>query len=78
MLVNGPRRRDVRQGGLWAGPYAILALFLSVLTASSSMGIAMSLAYYFAELILVRILGGLFDWFNSVTNFLLGANTPPG
>ena len=56
-------------------PYAILALFLSVLTASSSMGIAMSLAYYFAELILVRILGGLFDWFNSVTNFLLGANT---
>ena len=56
-------------------PYAILALFLTVLTASSSMGIAMSLAYYFAELILVRILGGLFDWFNSVTNFLLGANT---
>ena len=56
-------------------PYAILALFLSVLTASSSMGIAMSLAYYFAELILVRILGGLFDWFNNVTNFLLGANT---
>ena len=35
----------------------------------------MSLAYYFAELILVRILGGLFDWFNNVTNFLLGANT---
>ena len=57
-------------------PYTVLALFLTVLTASSSMGIAMSLAYYFAELILVRILGGLFDWFNSVTNFLLGANTP--
>ncbi len=56
-------------------PYAILALFLTVLTASSSMGIAMSLAYYFAELILVRILGGLFDWFSNVTNFLLGANT---
>ena len=56
-------------------PYAILALFLSVLTASSSMGIAMSLAYYFAELILVRILGGLFDWFSNVTDYLLGANT---
>ena len=35
----------------------------------------MSLAYYFAELILVRILGGLFDWFDNVTDFLLGANT---
>ncbi len=56
-------------------PYVVLALFLTVLTSSSSMGIAMSLAYYFAELILVRILGGLFDWFNNVTNFLLGANT---
>ena len=56
-------------------PYAILALFLTVLTASSSMGIAMSLAYYFAELILVRILGGLFDWFSNVTDYLLGANT---
>ena len=56
-------------------PYAILALFLSVLTSSSSMGIAISLAYYFVELILVQVLGGLFDWFNNVTDFLLGANT---
>ena len=55
-------------------PYAILALFLSVLTASSSMGIAFSLAYYFAESILVAILGGLFDWFSNVTDFLLGPN----
>ena len=52
--------------------YAMLAIFLSVLTSSSSMGIAFSLAYYFAEFILVRILGGLFDWFENVSNFLLG------
>ena len=56
-------------------PYAILALFLSVLTSSSSMGIAMSLAYYFAELILGRILGDLFAWFDNVSDFLIGFNT---
>ena len=39
-------------------PYVILALFLSVLTSSSSMGIAISLSYYFTESILVGILGG--------------------
>ena len=55
-------------------PYLIVALFLSVLTASSSMGIAISLAYYFVEAILVRILGGLFDWFNNVSDLLLGPN----
>ena len=55
--------------------YAILALFLTVLTSSSSMGIAMSLAYYFAEFILGRILGDLFAWFDNVSDFLLGANT---
>ena len=53
-------------------PYAILALFLSVLTSSSSMGIAFSLAYFFVESILVQILGGLFDWFSNVTDLLLG------
>ena len=55
-------------------PYVILALFLSVLTSSSSMGIAISLSYYFTESILVGILGGMFDWFSTVTNFLLGPN----
>ena len=55
-------------------PYAILTLFLTVLTSSSSMGIALSAAYYFFDLILVRILGGLFDWFNNVSDFLLGTN----
>ena len=64
-------------------PYAILAVFLSVLTSSSSMGIALSLAYYFVELILVGILTSLFDWFSSVSDFLLGPSivawmTEPG
>ncbi len=53
-------------------PYALLALFLSVLTSSSSMGITLSLAYFFAESILVQILGGLFEWFSNVTDYLLG------
>ena len=56
-------------------PYAILAMFLTVLTSSSSMGIAMSLAYYFVELILGRILGDLFAWFDNVSDFLIGFNT---
>ena len=56
-------------------PFVILALFFTILTSSSSMGIAMSGGYYFAEFLLVRILGGLFDWFSNVTDYLLGANT---
>ena len=64
-------------------PYAVLALFVTVLTSSSSMGIAISLAYYFVELIIVQIMSGLFDWFSSVSDFLLGPNiaawmTEPG
>ena len=55
-------------------PYVVLALFLTVLISSSSMGIAISLAYYFVELILIQVLGGLFDWFNNVSDFLLGPN----
>ena len=55
--------------------YAILALFLTVLTSSSSMGVAMSLAYYFAEFLLGRILGDLFAWFDNVSDFLIGFNT---
>ena len=63
--------------------YTVLALFLTVLTSSSSMGIAMSLAYYFVELILVQILGELFDWFGNISDYLLGPNiaawmTEPG
>ena len=56
-------------------PYAILAMFLAVLTSSSSMGIAISMAYYFVETLLVQILGRQFDWFDRVTDFLIGPNT---
>ena len=56
-------------------PYAVLALFVTVLTSSSSMGIAISLAYYFVELILVQVMISLFDWFSNVSDFLLGPNT---
>ena len=55
-------------------PYLIVALFLSVLTASSSMGIAFSLAYFFVELILLQFLGDVFDWFGIVADFMLGPN----
>lgn len=56
-------------------PYAVLVLFVTVLTSSSSMGIAISLAYFFVELILVQVMSGLFDWFSRVSDFLLGPNT---
>ena len=64
-------------------PYVILTLFLSVLTSSSSMGIAAAMAYYFAELILIGILTNVFDWFHNVSDFLLGPSiiawmTEPG
>lgn len=56
-------------------PYAVLALFVTVLTSSSSMGIAISLAYFFIELILVQVMSGFFDWFSNVSDLLLGPNT---
>ena len=52
-------------------PYALLAIFLSVLTSSSSMGIAF-------PCVLLRRANSLpndawlFDWFNNVADFLLG------
>ena len=53
-------------------PYVVLGLFLSVLTSSSSMGISIGLAYVFAEVVLINILSGLFDWSGNVTDFMLG------
>ena len=53
-------------------PYLMLGLFLSVLTSSSAMGISFGLAYVFAELILINIFSGLFDWSGNVTDFMLG------
>ena len=50
-------------------PYVILALFLSVLTASLGIGVALSLAYYLAETFLM---GTLLESFGNVSDFLLG------
>ena len=50
-------------------PYVILALFLSVLTASPSIGVALSLAYHLAEIFLMNT---LLESFGSVSGFLLG------
>ncbi len=55
-------------------PYLVLALFLSVLTSSSSMGIAFSLAYVVVEIILLQFLSDLFDWLGTLTDFMLGPN----
>ena len=52
-------------------PYIVLALFMSVLTSSSSMGIATSLAYFFVEITIIQILGRL-AWFSNFSDFLLG------
>ena len=56
------------ESGLCAGrPTSSLALFLSVLTSSSSMGIAFSLAYVVVEIILLQFLSDLFEWFGTLT-----------
>ena len=55
-------------------PYIVLALLITVLTASSSVGMAVALGYYFSELIAVAILINLFDWFQNVADYMLGRN----
>ena len=52
--------------------FIALTTFLAVLTSSSATSIAICLGYYFGELILRGILGGLFDWFGNVSPYLLG------
>ena len=84
-LEDGRGLTDAGDAGEWSkvavmfdkavyglAPYAVLGLFLSVLTSSSSMGIAIGLAYVFTEVILIGILGGLLDWFGNVSDFMLG------
>ena len=56
-------------------PYAVLALFFTVLTSTSSMGIAITMSYYVVETIVVQVMSSLFDWFGNVSEFLLGPNT---
>ena len=52
-------------------PYVIMALFLSVLTASVSIGVALSLAYYLTEIYLMNT---LLESFGTISDFLLGPN----
>jgi len=52
-------------------PYVALAVLMSVLTASSGMGIAISVGYYVIEQIVVGILAS-FDWFEGISTFVLG------
>ena len=55
-------------------PYLMLAVFFAVLTSSTGVGIALAMGYYMVEAIAVGIMSGLFDWFESVANFILGPN----
>ena len=56
-----------------ATPYAALAVFLAVLTQSSSMGMAISMGYYAVELIGAPLLS-LTDWGETVADALVGNN----
>lgn len=55
-------------------PYLMLAVFFSVLTSSTGVGIALAMGYYMIEAIAVGIMSGLFEWFETVANFILGPN----
>ena len=55
-------------------PYLMLAVFFAVLTSSTGVGIALAMGYYMIEAIAVSIMAGLFEWFEPVTNFILGPN----
>ncbi|MBI2872633.1 MAG: ABC transporter permease subunit [Chloroflexi bacterium] len=55
-------------------PYVALAGFVAVFTTSSSAGMAVALGYYFGEQIVVLILINLFDWFQTVADYILGRN----
>ena len=52
-------------------PYAALSVFLAVLTSSSSTAVAISIVYYFVELIIAPFFG-LVSWLERVPDFLLG------
>ena len=53
-------------------PYVLLAGFVTVVASSSAGGMAVTLGYYFGELIAVAILINLFDWFQNVADYVLG------
>ncbi len=55
-------------------PYLMLAVFFAVLTSSTGVGIALAMGYYMVEAIAVGIMSGLFAWFETLANFILGPN----
>ena len=55
-------------------PYVVLGLFFSVLTSSSGPAISLGMGYVVVELILVGVLSNLFDWFGTVSDYMLGPN----
>ncbi|MBI2165091.1 MAG: ABC transporter permease subunit [Chloroflexi bacterium] len=63
-------------GKAWFGllPYLALAACVTILTASSAAGMAVALAYYFAEQIVVAIFINVFAWFQTMADYLLGRN----
>ena len=55
-------------------PYIVLGLFFSVLTSSSGPALSLGMGYIVVELILVGVLSNLFDWFSTVSDYMLGPN----
>jgi ABC-type transport system involved in multi-copper enzyme maturation permease subunit len=55
-------------------PYLALTGLVTVLTRSAATGMVISLGYYFAELIIVAIFTGPFEWFDTVAEYLLVQN----
>ncbi len=55
-------------------PFLALTAFVTVATGSSASGIAIGLAYFFGEQIVVAILLNLFDWFDTLAQYLLEWN----
>ncbi len=63
-------------GRVWFAvvPYIALSAFATVLTGSSNLGQALSMGYYIGEMILAGVLSSLFDWFDTIGDYLLGQN----
>jgi ABC-2 type transport system permease protein len=55
-------------------PYIALTAFVTVLTTSWAAGMAISLVYYFAELVVTNVLLYQFKWFEPVASYMLGHN----
>ena len=55
-------------------PYLMLAVFFAVITSSTGVGIALAMGYYMVEAIVTGLLVSSFDWFEPVSNFILGPN----